>query len=266
MSKRRNISTVKRIVKSCDYVIKRGSDPFQVNVPELLSKLRNYLKDSLSIEDLALDLDAIDRISKIVELQRDWVKSRSSRLYFDPMIIEWKIKTLSLKKLASIIVSAWHPIASIRTISPKAIEAAINYWLNLPPLKDRWGRLPPPIIGVELTSIEDLIKEKLALQGSFNDMIEEFWRRLLSYSNGKPISYWKFVLNIDYEISLLKAYMISFLATYGYIALEFDPKRRDYLIIPKGSSSQVSKNKSIAISITYDEWRRRINLNEQKEN
>lgn len=258
MGRRRRVNVAERIIKSCDYVIRRGSNPFEVDVPELLALLNEYLKNLSSISDLVLDLNAIEKISHVVELQGDWVRSRSSKLYFDPVLIEWKIKALSLKKLAYVIIHAWRPIASLKILSSRALEAAIKYWVDLPPLKGRWGYLPPPIYGVELTSIEDLIKSKLALEGSFNDMIEEFWRRVLEFSNGSPVPYWSFVMDESYEISLLKAFMISFLASYGYVILEFDPKTRDYLIIPMDKPRQVEGSSSVAISFSYDDWAGRV--------
>ncbi|MCS7364635.1 MAG: hypothetical protein NDF54_04270 [archaeon GB-1867-035] len=258
MGRRRKVNVAERIIKACEYVIRRGSNPFEVDVPELLSSLDEYLRNFSSISDLVLDLNAIEKISQIVELQGDWVKSRSSKLYFDPMIIEWKIKSLSLKKLASILIHSWYPIASLKILSPSALEAAIKYWVELPPLKGRWGYLPPPVYGMELTSIEDLIKNKLALEGSFNDMIEEFWRRVLRFSKGRPIPYWDFVKDDSYETSLLKAFMISFLASYGYVTLEFDPKIRDYLIIPMDRPRRIEGGSSIAISFSYDDWIKRV--------
>lgn len=261
MGRRKKRKIAEHIIKACDYVIRRGSNPFEVDVPRFLALLDEYLENYSSIRDLVLDLNAIEKISQIVELQGDWVKSRSSRLYFDPMIIEWKIKSLSLRKLASILIRSWHPIASLRVLSPRALEAAINYWVNLPPLKGRWGYLPSPTYGVELTSIEDLIKDKLALKGSFSDMLREFWRRLLDYSKGKPIPYWEFVHDDSYETSLLKAFMISFLASYGYVTLEFDPKIKDYLIIPLDEPKPVRGGSSIAISLSYDDWIRVVKKN-----
>jgi len=253
----RRKSIVKRIIESCNYIVKRGSDPFQVDISEYIKQLKEFIEKISSIEDLILDLNAIEGISKVIEMQGEWIRNRSTKLYFDPLLIEWKVKNLTLKQLALIIASAWHPIATIKTFTPKAIETAINYWINLPPLKNRWGKLPKPIQETTIASIENLIKEKLALKGTFNEMLKQFYRKLIEISKGKPISYWKFILDDDYQITILKAYMISFLATYGYINLEYNPKTRDYTIIPMKRKGEKRIGTSIVIPISIDEWKKR---------
>jgi len=265
LGKKSDKRRIERIVKACKYVIKRGSDPFEVDVPRYLKVLRSYIESSLSPEDLALDLNALENVSRIVELQGDWIKSRSSTLYFDPMLIEWKIKSMSLKNLAKVFASAWRPIVSISLISNKGFETAANYWVNLPPLKDRWGRLPEASVGTELTSIEDLIREKLALKGSFSEMLEKFWETLKKKYVEGGIHYWNFICSEDFESSLLKAYMLSFLSTYGYIHLEFDPSSRDYIIIPNERRIESENSYSITVSFSFDEWVRRCKC-ESKEN
>jgi hypothetical protein len=42
------------------------------------------------------------------------------------------------------------------------------------------------------------------------------------------------------------------------VGLDYDPKVDDYLIIPFEERIQVSGSNSIAISISYDEWLRRV--------
>ncbi len=254
----RKKSIVKRIIESCRYVVKRGSDPFQIDVKEYIKLLRDFIASSSSVEELVLDLNAIEEISRVVELQGEWVKSRSTKLYLDPLLVEWKIRNLSLKQLASIIASAWYPIASIKVFTPRAIEEAVNYWLNLPPLRGRWDRLPKPVQEVTSSSIEELIEEKLALKGNFTEIVDQFYEKLIEYSKGKPVLYMDFVIDKDYQVTLLKAYLVSFLATYGYIDLEYDPKSKDYIIVPVKKESKEAVSKSIVVSISTDEWLRRV--------
>lgn len=249
---------VERIISTCERVLRRGLDPFIVDVEKYISYLKNFLFQSSSTEDLTLDLEALEALSRIVEFQGRWIIDKSSKLYFDPFIIELKIKSLNLNDLAHILCYAFHPIASLRLISPRGFEEAVKYWLNLPPLKDRWGKLPHPVFTIESTSIEDLIRSRLALKGSFNEMIEEFWGRIKDLARRGTIYYWDFLKSDSFEDSILKAYMISFLASYGYVGLDFDPKIGDYIIIPYENRIEVSNSNSIAISISYDEWLRRV--------
>jgi len=249
---------VERIISTCERVLRRGLDPFVIDVERYVSYLRNFLAQSKSTEDLILDLEALDALSRIIEFQGRWIRDRSSKLYFDPLIVELKIKSLDLDDLARILCSAFHPIASIRLISRRGFEEAAKYWVNLPPLKDRWGRLPKPVFTVEHSSLEDLIRSRLALKGSFSEMLEEFWSRIKALAKEGVIYYWDFLKSNSFEDCILKAYMISFLASYGYIDLDFDPKINDYIIIPHEKRVEVSSGNSIAISISYSEWLRRV--------
>ncbi|MEM1549704.1 MAG: hypothetical protein QXO74_03940 [Candidatus Methanomethylicia archaeon] len=249
---------VERIIGTCERVLRRGLDPFVVDVEKYVSYLKDFLMQSKSTEDLALDLEALEALSRVVEFQGRWVIDKSSKLFFDPLIIELKVKSLSLNDLAHILCHVFHPIASLRIISRRGFEEAVKYWLNLPPLRDRWGRLPQPVFKVESASIEDLIRSRLALKGSFSEMLEEFWGRIKDLSSRGVIYYWDFLKSDSFEDSILKAYMISFLASYGYVKLDFDPKVEDYIIIPYESKVEVSGSNSIAISISYGEWLRRV--------
>jgi len=256
---------VKRIIRACEYVVKRGSDPFEVEVRKYIDELREFLDRSDSPEDLVLDLDAFERISRIVELQGDWINSKSSKLYYDPLLIEWKLKSLDLKSLGSIFVSAFFPITSLRLFSVNGVESAVDYWVKLPPLKERWGRLPEYVVGTALTSLEDLIRNKLALEGSFSDMVETFWVELKEKSSAKKVYYWDFVSSESYVESLLKAYLLSFLVTYGYAYLEFDVEVKDYLVVPYEDKQNVDHISSVAIPLSYDDWVRRMSHESKKD-
>lgn len=249
---------VERMISTCERILRRGSDPFVVEVEKYVSHLKSFLTSSKSTEDLILDLEALEALSRIVEFQGRWIRDKSTKLYFDPLLVELKIKSLDLDDLAHILCSAFFPISSLRLISRRGFEEAADYWVKLPPLRGRWGKLPQPIFGVESASFEDLIRSRLALKGSFTEMLEEFWVRVKVESESRKLYYWDFVRSEDFEESLLKAYMLSFLATYGYIGFDFDPKVNDYIIIPYDEKIEVSGSRSIAIPFSYKDWLRRF--------
>ncbi|MCX8169353.1 MAG: hypothetical protein N3E39_04050 [Candidatus Methanomethylicia archaeon] len=249
---------IERIISTCERVLRRGLDPFIVDVEKYISYLKNFLIQSQSTEDLVLDLKALEALSRIVEFQGRWIMDKSSKLFFDPLIIELKIKSLSLDDLAHVFCSAFYPIASLKLISHRGFEEAVKYWFNLPSLRDRWGRFPKPVFSVEYAPIEDLIREKLVLKGSFTEMLEEFWNRIKVLVKNGVIYYWDLIKSDNFEDSILKAYMITFLVSYGYVGLDFDLKSEDYIIIPFENRIEFSNSNSIAISISYDEWLRRV--------
>ena len=62
-----------------------------VEVKEALESIRQLLSKWKSFEEFCLDAEAINRLSKVVKLQEEWVQHKSSLLYSDPEMVESKI-------------------------------------------------------------------------------------------------------------------------------------------------------------------------------
>ncbi|MEM2213252.1 MAG: hypothetical protein QXD44_08500 [Candidatus Nezhaarchaeales archaeon] len=241
---------VKGIVETCRAIEKGRLDPFMLDVPKALKELKSGLDGLIAFDDYLLDAKAIHGVSKVVKLQSDWVKDRTSKLYVDPSLVEWRIRGAEVKGLVKAFTGSWHPIACFSEITKEALEAAIAYWNRLPRLKGRWKGLPKPVEGVELTSLDELISSKLALKGSFNDFIAEFKSKLKREADVKgKIPYLEFISGKDYEETVLRAYITSFLVTYGYADLELDPVTGQYYLTPSEPSPKLERVKSIPIPV-----------------
>ncbi|MFH0897214.1 MAG: hypothetical protein V1850_04105, partial [Candidatus Bathyarchaeota archaeon] len=157
-----------RIVSLCIDVERRGVNPFEVEVKEVLNTLKKYLPQWEALDDFILDAEALNRIASVVHLQGNWIKHRSTSLYVDPLLIELKVKMIDAKKLIDIFVMAWHPIVELECLSNRRVSEAVDYWNQLLSLAERRIDLPTPFDSVKSTSLEELLKLKIVPEKPFN--------------------------------------------------------------------------------------------------
>lgn len=247
---KRRVATVKRevekLIAQCRLTVKRGADPFQVDVKGSLATLRNFIESASSLDDIRLDGEALYNLSTIVESQDRWIKFRSSKLFVDPMFIESRVKTASSRMLARILVSCWTPIASIDTLTLPMLDLAISYWNRLKPLKGRWGRLSGSSTEYLTLSFDEASKLGLIYDKGFEELlssIEDYVKRLLSVKDRVEYSE---VVRGSWVETVTKAYLISFLVSSGRLGLVYDPSTDRFYIT---SYSKSDTPRSIAISV-----------------
>ncbi|MEM1766854.1 MAG: hypothetical protein QXD86_02770 [Candidatus Bathyarchaeia archaeon] len=261
------------IIETCKDIIERSLDPFIIDVDEFIEVLREYFSCWDQPEDLCLDAEALHYIASIIELQSEWIKSRSTSLYKDPFLLEDKIKSLSAEKILEIFLKTWHPIIELEQITIHSLAEALRYWKNLPPIKERWSEFPPPEPRAEPASREELIKEKILSEKGFSEELEALWNELklrarIEGSSGK-IRYWDFIGADTYNETIYRAYMTSFLVTYGYAELELHPLEMEIYVKPYRKQAERRRRRqqliSVPIAISYEDWRRwKEARNEQK--
>lgn len=251
------------IIETCRAIIERSLDPFMMDVDEFIEVLREYFSCWDQPEDLCLDSEALHHIASIIELQSEWVKIRSTSLYTDPFLLEDKIKSLSAEKILEVFLKAWHPIIELEQITLHSLAEALRYWRELPPIKERWSKFPPPEPRAEPAARQELIKDRILGEKAFSEELEALWRELKLMVekrglNGK-IRYWDFIGADTYSETVYRAFMTSFLATYGYAELELHPIEMEVYIKPYESQVKRKPKRqliSVPIAISYEEWRR----------
>ncbi|MEM2926862.1 MAG: hypothetical protein QW220_04395 [Candidatus Bathyarchaeia archaeon] len=256
-----SLSRLLRIISMCRAVEQRGINPFEVDVKGSLEILRKSMPSLENLEELCLDAEALNRLATIVKLQGDWLKHRSSNLFVDPLLVELKLRSLDAKRLFQIFLRAWHPILELEQLSPQRIKEAIEYWNRLKPLKERLHRLPrPPVQGLESLGFSDMLRLGLLSETAFEEVLRSLWRELLERS-GKAgrLGYWEFVDAESYDETVLRAYLTSFLITYGFAQLEMDPLKEEFFLIPKEELQAKAgfpkgASFSVPISISYEKW------------
>jgi hypothetical protein len=241
----------------------RGADPFEVEVGEILETLRKYLPNWRALDDFVLDSETLKQIAEIVRLQGDWIKRRSTSLFIDPLLIEVKLKFMNSQQLIDVFQRSWHPAVEMEMLSDLKVEQAIDYWNQLASRDERLLSLPESQGGLGSLTYEELAKRNILSEASFREVLESLWSELkdMSQKEGK-IEYWDFIRQKTYENTVKRAYLVSFLITYGYATLRINPLEGEVFLIPNSEIVEPSFGKqalTIPISVDRNAWKEKAN-------
>lgn len=250
-----------RIISLCIAVESRGTDPFEVEVQEVLNTLRKYLPNWKALEDFVLDSETLRRIAGIVRLQGDWVKRRSTSLFVDPLLVEVKLKLMGTQRLLEVFQKSWHPVVEMEGLSRRRVEQAIDYWNLLASLDARRLQLPEPSDTLSSLTAEELIKRSILSEESFRKTLERLWEELREKVGAAGrILYWDFVQQKTYDETVKRAYLVSFLITYGYATMRINPLEEELYLVPNAEITEPAFGKqalTIPIAIDRETWERR---------
>ena len=252
-----------RVIDLCRTVEEKGLDPFEVDVTQMFDKLSPFLQEIKNQEEFYLDIEAVLGLAGVIFQQGDWIKHRSSLLYLDPLLVMFRLQSLSEGTLADIMMRSWHPVVSKECLSPEGIREALTYWENLPSLKERGVDFETG----EMQRAAEASKDSLLGMGvirsrRFIEELEELWRELREgVGDEGEMSYWEFIGAKTYGDTVKRAYMTSFLVSYGYVDLEIDPLEERIIIRPLKHRLMEplevrGEGLSVPISIPKDRWRR----------
>jgi hypothetical protein len=249
------------IIDTCKSVEERSLDPFLINISEDINTVKEHFPDWEIPEDLCLDAETIHSLASVIRLQSDWVKHRSTSLYTDPFLLEDKLKRMTKEEIVETFVQAWHPTVALEQITIHSLKEALRYWESLLPLNERWKQIPPEEVAASLATREELIKQQILKDKAFSEELEGFWQELKNTirERGKDekIRYWDFVGAETYEETVQRAFMTSFLTTYGYASLEIY-RLEEEIFIKANEKPTVKTSKkqliSIPIAIPADDW------------
>lgn len=237
-------------------------DPFLLNVDEIIRIIKEYFPKWDQIEELNLDAEAIHHLASVIKLQSEWVKQRSTSLYTDPFLLEEKILQKDKNEMVQVFLKAWHPIVEEETLTTHSLADALRYWSTLTPLKERWPELAIPEVQTGTASRDELINQSILRDEAFSVELEQFWQDLKTRAqnnnlNGK-LFYMDFVCADTYEQTVHRAYLTSFLITYGYATLEINSLEEEIFIIPLQQQSSKLNNQAVSIPITlnYEGWQK----------
>lgn len=253
---------LQRIIEMCRSVEERSLDPFLVDVDQIIAVVREYFPEWELPEDLCLDAETIHRLASVIKLQSEWVKHRSTSLYTDPFLLEEKITRMDKDEMVRLFLKAWHPIVELEQISLHSLLESIKYWESLLPLKERWKEFAQPEVAAGSATREELIRERILRDKAFSEELESFWQELKNAVNKKGLDgkiwYWDFVGAETYEETVHRAFMTSFLITYGYATLEIRPLEEEIFIKPMEKPAKTTKKQlvSIPIAVTVEEWQK----------
>ena len=205
------------IVETCEAISDRKFNPFFLDVKLGVDTLRQYFPFWQTFADHCLDAHTLNRLSEVVRLQNTQLKFQSSTLYADPEFIVRKVDRMSERRLAEVFLQSWHPLSELEQLTAEAFLNAIDYWNTLPPISERWkrrdyeeGKQPSTVSNETLTS--------LGIHGEeFDKQLSELLNELReSCKSSKSVDYWSFVRRPDYQDTVRRAFLVSFLVTYDY--------------------------------------------------
>ncbi|NOR78751.1 MAG: hypothetical protein GQ523_10135 [Methanophagales archaeon] len=241
-----------RLINFCKTVQKEGTDPFDLDVKKFLETLKQYLNKWKSRDDLLLDAEVISELTKIIELQGKWIRDRSSSFYVDPVLMELKMKMLEPVQLANAFFKSWQPIIAMDRLTPKRLKEGLDYWNALLPFAERGDEFPLPSTSETVTfNHEDLIDLQILSRTEFDDSMKEVLKDL--EERGR-IEYHDFIYDVDFERSVKKAYLTSYLVSEGKAEFEINPLEEEVFIAPRTAKANTGEVQSIAISLSYEDW------------
>ncbi len=265
VSKKKKRELMNRIIDLAESVNDREVDPFEVEVSDFLERLDEIFPEEEDPEELLLDMRAMLGLTDVVSQQEDWIKHKSSLLHFDPMLVNWKVKELTKKQLAYVLVDSWHPTVEMESISKPGIEEAMEYWENLEPMSERGAELETEEVSPGAISMEELSESGFQSKEDFDEEVEEKWEELKKATDEEnKISYWEFIDSENYKETIRNAWLTSFLISYGYASVEMDPLEEKITLKARETQEtpREKDGKSLPIAISYDDWEERRNRNE----
>ena len=253
---------LQRIIEMMQDIENHKVDPFLLDVDSILKIVKDYFPQWEETDELNLDSEAIHHLASVIKLQSEWVKHSSTSLYTDPFLLEEKIAQANKDEMISVFLKAWYPLVELEQLSMNSLAAAMRYWNSLLPLKDRWPDLDVQKVAIGTTSRDELIKQRV-LGKIFSEELEDYWQELKTKVKKKggdgKIRYWDFVGAETYEKTVERAFLTSFLITYGYATLEIHPLEEEIFIkcFEKPSTKILTQQSiSIPIAVTCENWQK----------
>ena len=237
-------------------------DPFLLNVDEIIRIVQEYFPQWDQPEEMNLDAEAIHHLASVIKLQSEWVKQRSTSLYTDPFLLEEKITQKDKKEMTEIFLQSWHPVVEQEQITLRSFADALRYWDALVPLKERWERFPVAEVSAGVTTRGELVDQNILRDEAFSAELDRYWNKLKqkTQTQGKDgkLEYFDWIGADTYEETVQRAYITSFLVTYGYATLEVIPLEEEIFIMPlQEPGGKLSKQAvSVPITLTFETWQK----------
>ena len=254
---------LQRIIEMCIAIENHKVDPFLLDVNDIIKVVKEYFPQWENPDEFNLDSEAIHHLASVIKLQSEWVKHRSTSLYTDPFLLEEKITQAGREEMIGVFLKAWHPLVELEQLSLHSLAEALRYWETLVPLKERWRELAVPEVAMGVASRDELIKQRILGDKVFSEELETFWQELKAKVKEKGhdgrILYWDFVGGETYEETVQRAFLTSFLITYGYATLEIYRLEEEMFIRPfEKQSANIATQQaiSIPIAVTHDNWQK----------
>ncbi|MCD6479955.1 hypothetical protein J7L65_04140 [Candidatus Bathyarchaeota archaeon] len=251
MSRREELEAV---IELCRAAAEGEIDPFTVDVDYVLSVIRKHYGEAESIEELCLDASALKGLALVLERQSRWIRHQSTTLYRDPFLLTRRLMEMDVRAIAEAFMKSWHPIIELEQATVDTLINALKYWEGLLPLEERLRDLEVEERGVEPLSREEAEALGIIAPGGFEEALREMWRELRERGS---VDYWDWIGAESYEETLRRAFLTSYLVSYGYAALEMDRYGEHLILKPvERPGEQEGEKRSLPVLIDEEEWER----------
>lgn len=252
---------LERVIDMMKAIEAHTVDPFLLNVDEIIRIVQEYFPQWEAPEELNLDAEAIHHLASVIKLQSEWVKQRSTSLYTDPFLLEEKILEKKPQEMTSVFLQSWHPIVEMEQITLHSLADALRYWDALVPLRERWEMEAVTQVQTGMATRNELTEQSILRDEAFSAELERYWQQLKEKAPkaaGSKLLYMDWVGADTYEETVQRAYITSFLITYGYATLEINPLEEEIFIMPLIEPGAKLSNQavSVPISLTCEDWQK----------
>ena len=261
--KRLGREKLERIIEMCIAIENRAVEPFSLNIDEIIKVVKEYFPHWEHPDELKLDAETLHHLATVIKMQSEWVKQRSTSLYTDPFLLEEKIRQIGKQEMVDVFLEAWSPLVEFEAISLHSLAQGLLYWDALSPIGDRWKDIDVAEVAMGSVSRDELVKQRVLGDREFSVELECFWQELKDKVAGKgvegKIAYWDFIGADTYEETVGRAFLTSFLVTYGYATLEIDRLEETIFILP--FDMQITKvlteqSTSVPIAVSCEDWQK----------
>jgi hypothetical protein len=254
---------LERIIEMCIVIENHNVDPFTLNIDEIIKVVKEYFPHWQHPDELKLDAETLHHLASVIKLQSEWVKQRSTSLYTDPFLLEEKILQIGKQEMVNVFLKAWHPLIEFEQISLNSLAQGLLYWEALAPIGERWKDLDVSEVSMGFASRDELIKQGVLGDREFSEELNCYWQELKDCvakkgQDGK-IQYWDFIGADTYEETVQRAFLTSFLVTYGYATLEIDRLEEQVFIKPfekQKTEILTQQSISIPIAVSFEDWQK----------
>ena len=253
---------LERIIEMMKGIEAHTVDPFLLNVDEIIRIVQEYFPNWDQPEELNLDAEAIHHLASVIKLQSEWVKQRSTSLYTDPFLLEAQITQKTKREITEAFLKAWHPIIEFEQLTLQSLADALRYWDALIPIRERWEQQETLEVATGTASREEMIEQNILRDETFSAELDRYWQELKEKTKTKGVEgrlfYMDWIGAETYEETVNRAYLTSFLVTYGYATLEINQLEEEIHICPieKPSSKMNNQAVSVPITLTYESWQK----------
>lgn len=254
---------LERIIEMCIAIENRTVDPFTLEIDEIIRVVREYFPHWEHPDELKLDAEALHHLATVIKMQSEWVKQRSTSLYTDPFLLEEKIRQTGKEGMVEVFLGAWSPIIEFEQLSLNSLAQGLLYWEALPPMGERWKDIEVSETAMGLVSRDELIKQRVLSDKEFSEELECYWQELKTKAAKKgtdgKIAYWNFIGADTYEETVQRAFITSFLVTYGYATLEIDRLEETVFIQPYDTPRNAAltvQSTSVPIAVSCEDWQK----------